>query len=236
MERPTTSGPASRITEPTLRRLPGYYRYFQELQATGAQLVSCAMVGRDLSLDPTLVRKDLESIAAVGKRRIGFVLSDLIRGIELNLGFNGVNRAFLMGAGSLGSALLGYKKFREYGLQIVAAFDASPARVGERLYDLEIQPLERLPELAREWNAQIGIVTVPAPRAQEAVNLLVANGIHAIWNFAPVRVQVPPDVIVQSEDLYRSLATLSYKLVMKQRGDALRSPLTAVDPAGVVTV
>src|SRR5690242_10840697 len=125
MERPTTSGPASRITEPTLRRLPGYYRYFQELQANGAQLVSCAMVGRDLSLDPTLVRKDLESIAAVGKRRIGFVLSDLIRGIELNLGYNGVNRAFLMGAGSLGSALLGYKKFSEYGLEIVAAFDAS---------------------------------------------------------------------------------------------------------------
>lgn len=219
MERTLTPAPVSRISEPALRRLPGYYRYFRDLQSSGAQLVSCAMVGRDLSIDPTLVRKDLESIAAVGRRRVGFVLTDLVRGIEASLGYKGVNRAFLMGAGNLGTALLGYKKFRDYGLQIVAAFDPAPARVGEQIHDLEVQPLERLPELAREWNAQIGIVTVPVAHAQEAVNLLVGNGVHAIWNFAPVRVQVPPDVIVQSEDLYRSLATLSYKLVMKQRGD-----------------
>jgi redox-sensing transcriptional repressor len=211
---------ATRIPEPTLRRLPGYYRYFRDLQSSGAQLVSCAMVGRDLSLDPTLVRKDLESISVVGRRRVGFTLSELVRGIEAALGYGGLNRAFLMGAGSLGTALLGYKKFREYGLEIVAVFDAAPSRVGERLNDLEVQPLERLPELAHEWNPQIGIITVPADRAQKAVDLLVANGIHAIWNFAPVRVQVPPDVIVQSEDLYRSLATLSYKLVMKQRGSS----------------
>ena len=200
MERTLTPGHLSRISEPTLRRLPGYYRYFRDLQTSGAQLVSCAMVGRDLSIDPTLVRKDLESIAAVGRRRVGFVLSDLVRGIETSLGYNGLNRAFLMGAGNLGTALLGYKKFREYGLQIVAVFDAAPSSVGERLHDLEVQPLERLPELAREWNPQIGIVTVPVAHAQQAVNLLVENGIRAIWNFAPVRVQVPPDVIVQSED------------------------------------
>lgn len=206
------------IPEPTLRRLPGYYRYFRDLQATGAQLVSCALVGRDLSLDPTLVRKDLESIAVVGRRRVGFTISELLRGIESSLGYGGINRAFLLGAGNLGAALLGYKKFSEYGLQIVAVFDAAPSRVGERLHDLEVQPLERLPELAREWNPQIGIITVPADRAQKAVDLVVANGIHAIWNFAPVRVQVPADVIVQSEDLYRSLATLSYKLVIRQQG------------------
>lgn len=206
------------IPEPTLRRLPGYYRYFRDLQATGAQLVSCALVGRDLSLDPTLVRKDLESIAVVGRRRVGFTISELLRGIEASLGYGGINRAFLLGAGNLGAALLGYKKFSEYGLQIVAVFDAAPSRVGERLHDLEVQPLERMPELAREWNPQIGIITVPADRAQQAVDLVVANGIHAIWNFAPVRVQVPADVIVQSEDLYRSLATLSYKLVIRQQG------------------
>src|SRR5689334_21319995 len=109
------------IPEPTLRRLPGYYRYFRELQLTGADAVSCNMVGRDLELDPTTVRKDLESIAVVGRRRVGFYISELLRGIELSLGYNGANRAFLMGAGSMGTALLGYKKFREYGLEIIAA-------------------------------------------------------------------------------------------------------------------
>ncbi len=213
MERAAKTG----IPEPTLRRMPGYYRYLRDLQASGAQLISCATVGRDLSLDPTLVRKDLESISVVGRRRVGFTISELLHGIEICLGYDGGNRAFLLGAGNLGAALLGYKKFREYGLQIVAVFDADSSLVGERVSDLEIQPLDRLPELAREWSPQIGIVTVPADRAQNATDLLVANGIRAIWNFAPVRVQVPPDVIVQSEDLYRSLATLSYKLVMKQR-------------------
>jgi redox-sensing transcriptional repressor len=205
------------IPEPTLRRLPGYYRYFRELQITGADAVSCAMVGRDLELDPTTVRKDLESIAVVGRRRVGFYISELLRGIELSLGYNGANRAFLMGAGSMGTALLGYKRFRDYGLEIIAAFDADPSRVGERVHGMEVQPIDRLPELAREWNPQIGIVTVPADKAQGAVDLLVANQIQAIWNFAPIRVKVPEDVIVQSEDLYRSLATLSYKLVLKQQ-------------------
>jgi redox-sensing transcriptional repressor len=230
MERSSQPGPAPRIPEPTLRRLPGYYRYFRELQTAGAQLVSCALVGRDLFLDPTLVRKDLESISAVGRRRVGFVLAELISSIEKRLGYGGLNRAFLMGAGSMGTALLGYRKFRDYGLEIVAAFDAAPSRAGECLHGLEVQPLERLPELAREWTPQIGIVTVPADRAQKAVDLLVTNGIRAIWNFAPVRVQVPPDVIVQSEDLYRSLATLMYKLVLTQQQDALGS--TAPDAAG----
>src|SRR5215831_6676388 len=100
MERSTQPGPTARIPEPTLRRLPGYYRYFRDLQTTGAQLVSCALVGRDLFLDPTLVRKDLESISAVGRRRVGFVLADLVSGIEKRLGYGGLNRAFLMGAGS----------------------------------------------------------------------------------------------------------------------------------------
>ena len=215
--------PIHRIPEPTLRRLPGYYRYFLGLQHAGANLVSCALVGRDLALDPTLVRKDLEAIEAVGRRRVGFVLTDVIHAIQAHLGYNGINSAFLIGAGNLGAALLGYKKFRDFGLEIIAAFDASPSRVGERIHGLEILPAERLPELAREFHPRIGIVTVPAEHAQAAVDLLVSNGMDAIWNFAPVRVQVPPHVIVQSEDLYRSLATLSYKLVVKQQDDALTS-------------
>jgi len=205
------------IPEPTLRRLPGYYRYLRELQAAGADSVSCAIVGRDLDIEHTTVRKDLESISVTGRRRVGFYIAELLHGIEFILGFHGAKRAFLMGAGSMGTALLGYKTFREYGLEIVAAFDAAPSRVGEQVHDLTVEPLDRLPELAREWTPQIGIITVPADKAQGAVDLLVANGIQAIWNFAPVRVRVPDDVIVQSEDLYRSLATLSYRLVLKEQ-------------------
>jgi redox-sensing transcriptional repressor len=148
----------------------------------------------------------------------------LLRGIEAHLGYNGVNRALLVGAGRLGAALLGHDKFHEYGLEIVAAFDVSPAKIGERLNGIEVLPLTRLPDVAREMNAQLGIITVPAEAAQEVVDLLVENGIHAIWNFAPATLRIPAGVIVQNEDLYRSLATLSHRLVMKYQGERNSEP------------
>jgi len=215
MQRAVQAGRVSRIAEPTLRRLAGYYRYFRDLQTRGAVSVSCHVVGDELALDPTLVRKDLESISIVGRRRVGFAVAELIAGIEAHLGYNGLNRAFLVGAGSLGTALLGYKKFKQYGMEIVAAFDVAPSRVGERVGDLEICHLGALPGLAREYQPQLGIVTVPAEEAQQVADLLIGNGIGAIWNFAPVNLRVPSEVIVQNEDLYRSLATLSHRLVMK---------------------
>ncbi len=215
MESVAQPAKVSRIPEPTLRRLAGYYRYFRDLQTRGAVSVSCVAVGDELALDPTLVRKDLESISIVGRRRVGFALSELIAGIEAHLGYNGLNRAFLVGAGSLGTALLGYRKFRQYGMEIVAAFDVALSRVGDRVADLEVRHLRELPQLARQLSPQLGIVTVPAEEAQDVVDLLIRQRICAIWNFAPVTLRVPAEVIVQNEDLYRSLATLSHRLVMK---------------------
>ena len=214
----------ARIPEPTLRRLAGYYRYFRDLQARGAHSVSCVAVGDELDLEPTLVRKDLESISIVGRRRVGFTLSELIAGIEANLGYNGLNRGFLVGAGNLGTALLRYRQFRQYGLEIVAAFDTASSRVGERIGDLDVRHLRDLPELARDSQPQLGIVTVPAEEAQYVVDLLIGNGVVAIWNFAPVTLRVPPAVIVQNEDLYQSLATLSHRLVMKHAGALKQLP------------
>ena len=221
MERVTPTG--RRIPEPTLRRLAGYYRYFRDLQARGAQSVSSSAVGEALAIDPTLVRKDLESIAMAGRRRVGFTVSDLIAGIEAYLGYNGLHRTFLVGAGTLGAAILKHWKFRQYGLEIVAAFDIAPDRVGEEIGGLTISHLDTLSELAAHDRPQLGIVTVPADAAQGVADLLVANGIAAIWNFAPVTLRVAPGVIVQDEDLYRSLATLSYRLVI-QKGEAISPP------------
>src|SRR5689334_841073 len=175
-------GKRSRIPEPTLRRLAAYYRYFRTLQEMGVQLISCVAVGEHFALDPTTVRKDLESISMVGRRRVGFSLPELIAGIETHLGYNGINRAFLVGAGSLGTALLGYRKFRECGLDIVAAFDAAPSRIGERIYQVLVQPVSSLPDAAAQLRPQLGIVTVPAEEAQKVVDLLIANGVTAIWN------------------------------------------------------
>jgi redox-sensing transcriptional repressor len=154
----------------------------------------------------------LEAAGIAGRPRIGYVLDDVIDGLESFLGWKNVTEAFLVGAGSMGSALLGYRKFEQCGLKIVAAFDSDSSKVGRRIHGKQVLALGKLADLARRMHILIGIVTVPAAQAQEIADLMIEGGIRAIWNFAPVRLRVPEHVIVHNEDLYCSLASLSQKL------------------------
>ena len=122
--------PPKVVPEPTLKRLPLYHRFLKEWQAAGHETVSCTDIGQDLDLDPTQVRKDLESVGVAGRPRIGYVAGHVTGELEQFLGWNNVHDAFLVGAGSMGSALLGYRKFEQCGLKIVAAFDLDPAKIG----------------------------------------------------------------------------------------------------------
>lgn len=198
--------------EPTLRRLPLYHRYLKVLQDGGVTTVSCTKIGMALSLDPTQVRKDIEVTGIVGRPKTGYGVADLADAIERFLGWDNATEAFLVGAGSLGAALLGYHKFAECGLQIVAAFDADPAKVGGQIHGKHVLAIEQLPDLMQRMHVPIGIITVPAAVAQRVADLMVTGGVRAIWNFAPVHLNVPADVIVHNEDLYCSLAALSQKL------------------------
>lgn len=198
--------------EPTLRRLPLYHRLLKDLQQRGLVGVSCTHIGAGLGLDPTQVRKDIEVTGAVGRPKVGYVVSDLMGAIERFLGWDSVNEAFLVGAGSLGAALLGYAKFHECGLNVVAAFDADPAKVGTQIHGKHVLGLEEMPDLMRRMHIHIGIITVPARAAQGVAELLVRGGVRAIWNFAPVHLKIPGEIIVHNEDLYCSLAALSQKL------------------------
>jgi redox-sensing transcriptional repressor len=200
------------IPEASLRRLPIYYRCLQEMMTAGATQVSCAGLARVLGLDPTQVRKDIELTGIVGKPKVGHPLGELVRWIENFLGWNRPKDAVLAGAGSLGSALLGYQKFRSHGIEIVAAFDIDPDKIGQRIHGREIQPLMFLPDFVRQRGTLVGVIATPAADAQSVTDLMVSGGIRAIWNFAPTHIQVPERVILQNEDLYHSLASLSFKL------------------------
>lgn len=221
-----SNDPVKSVSEPTLKRLPLYHRFLKDLQQSGRETVSCTEIGAQLKLDPTQVRKDLEATGLVGRPRIGYRVPGVVDGIEEFLGWKKLNEAFLVGAGSMGSALLGYRKFEECGLRIVAAFDADPAKVGRKIHGKHVLALERLTDLARRMHVLIGIVTVPAAQAQAVADRLVAGGIRAIWNFAPVRLQVPDNVIVHNEDLYCSLASLSQKLAREMQAEPVHSPGT----------
>lgn len=203
------------IPEASLRRLPIYYRSLQEMMRAGLAQVSCADLARVLGLDPTQVRKDIEMTGIVGKPRVGYLLADLVLWLENFLGWNRPKEAVLAGAGSLGSALLGYEKFRSHGMQIVAVFDIDPEKIGQRIHGREVQPLMFLPDFVRQKKALLGLIATPAAVAQSVADLMVTGGIRAIWNFAPAHIHVPEPVILQNEDLYHSLASLSFKLESK---------------------
>ena len=205
------------VPVPTLRRLPTYLQVLKRLQSTGRDVVSCTHIAQELHLDPTQVRKDLAATGVVGKPRVGYYLPTLIDAIEDFLGWNNTKDAFLVGVGSLGTALLKYEGFREHGLNILAAFDANPEKIGTEVAGVQVLDIKKLPELASRMHIHIGVVTVPTEAAQQVVDELVAGGVMAIWNFAPANVEVPEGIIVEHVRLASSLAVLSSQVAAALR-------------------
>jgi redox-sensing transcriptional repressor len=205
------------VSEATLRRMPTYLHYLRRCQEEGTTFISSGEIGSELGLDPTQVRKDVEVTGIVGKPRVGFSVAELALAIEEFLGWNKLTEAFLAGAGNLGTALLGYDRLKNYGVHIVAAFDSDPRKVGTEIYGRQVLSIDRLANLAERMHVLIGIITVPADQAQAVADQMVAGGIQAIWNFAPVNLRLPKHIIVQHEELYYTLAALSRKLAAHLR-------------------
>jgi redox-sensing transcriptional repressor len=216
----------SAIPQASLKRLPQYHHYLVDLAGKGVTQVSCSLIGRDLNCVPVQVRKDLQYTGIIGKPKTGYSVAELILSIETFLGWNKVNEAFLVGAGNLGSALLGHERFSKFGLHIVAAFDTDPNKIGTQIHEREVLSLEKMGDLARRMNIHLGIITAPAEVAQSVADEMVRAGILAIWNFAPVRLKVTQQVFVHQEDLYASLASLSCKLARLFQGPAGEGPLS----------
>lgn len=207
---------------PTVRRLPTYLRLLRQMEEEGREFVSSTAISDDLHLEAIQVRKDLATTGIEGKCRVGYSVTDLIEAIEGFLGWDNTTDAFLVGAGSLGTALMGFEGFGHHGLNIVAAFDVDEAKIGRRLRGKEVLPLGKLPDLARRMHIRMGIIAAPAQAAQSIADLMVSAGIRAIWNFAPTKITVPDDVVVQNEDLSSGLAVLSRKLAeaLQKEGEA----------------
>lgn len=200
------------IPLPTIRRMPNYLRITRDFLEEGRDWISTTDFSEILDLKPIQVRKDLAFSGLAGKPRLGFEVPLLIKAITDLLGWNNSTDAILVGAGALGSAILGFRGFAEHGLNIVAAFDANPALVGTEIHGKTVFALDKLANLVSRMGITMGIITVPESVGQETAERLVDAGIKGIWNFSPVKLRVPDDVIVQREDLSSGLAVLSVKL------------------------
>jgi redox-sensing transcriptional repressor len=210
---------------PSVRRLPAYLRLLYTLRTQGRDVVSCTHIADELGLVSVQVRKDLAVTGIVGKPKVGYQIPELIDAIEGFLGWTNTKDAFLVGAGCLGSALLGYEGFKDFNLNVLAGFDNDPNKIGTHVHDKEIFAIEKLPNLVKRMHVLIGILAVPAAAAQEVADKMVDAGMRAIWNYTPVRLHVPEMVIVEDVKLAASLAVLSSRLAemlrreptMKQR-------------------
>lgn len=197
---------------PTIKRIPAYLKLLNEFENNEEEWISTTMISERLNLKPIQIRKDMAFTGIIGQPKKGYPVKELKNKILTFLGWNNATDAFLVGCGGLGSALLGYKGFETHGLNIVGAFDSNPDKIGSLIHGKTVMDISKLGDLAKRMFVKIGIITVPEKYAQQIADLMVEAGIKAIWNFAPVKLNLPNDVCLQMEDLSEGLAVLSVKL------------------------
>ncbi|KYZ76812.1 redox-sensing transcriptional repressor Rex [Anaerosporomusa subterranea] len=200
------------ISKATIDRLPVYFRILRSVQDEGVEIISSEDIGRRIGITPEQIRKDLASFGEFGKKGVGYYVRDLIRNIGEILGLHHDWNIAIVGMGHLGWALANYRNFGSLGFNLAAMFDVDPDKVGRTINGVEVYHIECLQQISMEKDIQIGVIAVPAAQAQAAADALVAAGVRGIWNFAPIRLNVPEDVRLVSEDLSIGLSSISYYL------------------------
>ncbi|QQO08380.1 redox-sensing transcriptional repressor Rex [Breznakiella homolactica] len=193
---------------PSVRRLPSYLHIIRQVEREGSEYISGTIIAQELNLEPIQVRKDLSITGIIGKPKKGYPVHALITAIEHFLGWDDIQDAVLVGVGNLGTALMGYQEFQFHGLNLVAAFDMDPRKIGSTVHGVPVLPIESMDIQVKNLGVKLAILTVPSPHAQETADILIKSGVDAIWNFTNVKLKVPDRVLVQKEDLSSGYAML----------------------------
>ena len=208
---------ADKVPEPTLRRLPWYLSNIKLMKEKGEQYVSSTQISKEINIDASQIAKDLSYVNISGRTRVGYNIDALIEVMESFLGFTNMHKAFLFGVGSLGAALLRDSGLHHFGLEIVAAFDVNPELVGKDLNGIPIFHSDDFEAKMKEYDVNIGVLTVPINIAQEITDKMVDGGIKAVWNFTPFRIRVPENIVVQNTSLYAHLAVMFNRLNFNEK-------------------
>ena len=201
-----------KVPEPTLRRLPWYLAFAKLVLKQEQLFLSSTQIAKNISVDASIVAKDLSYVKISGKTRVGYDVTELVDLLESFLGFTRSHKAFLFGVGSLGGALMHDDGLEQFGLDIVAGFDVKYELTGTSINHIPIHHIDRFKELQNQTGINIGVLTVPVEKAQEVAEFMVAGGIQAIWNFTPYRIVVPDNIVVQNTSIYAHLAVMFNRL------------------------
>ena len=208
---------ADKVPETTLRRLPWYLSNIKLMKEKGVKYVYSIQISKEINIDASQIAKDLSYVNISGRTRVGYNIDALIEVLESFLGFTNMHKAFLFGVGSLGAALLRDSGLHHFGLEIVAAFDVNPELVGKDLNGIPIFHSDDFEAKMKEYDVNIGVLTVPINIAQEITNKMVDGGIKAVWNFTPFRIRVPENIVVQNTSLYAHLAVMFNRLNFNEK-------------------
>lgn len=200
------------IPEVVIERLPVYARALAALQARGLEVVSSQDLGDQLGVTPAQIRKDLSYFGRFGKQGRGYNVDRLMEELRQILGLDRSWTMVLVGVGQLGRAILQYGGFGPQGFHVIEAFDASPEQIGQRIGSTTVRSVDDLPGVLAGSHVDIGIVSVPGGRAQGVIDTLVAGGVKAILNYAPISAQVPPGVHLRQIDPVLALQSMTYYL------------------------
>jgi redox-sensing transcriptional repressor len=220
-----TSTSNGKVPVPTLERLATYLRYLIDLEQDHVETISSAEVEEQTGVNAAQFRKDLSYFGEFGKPGVGYNVTELQSRIARILKIDQEQRVLLIGAGNLGSALVGYPGLKEHKFNVVAVFDNNYAKIGRLLWDMEILDIAKLREVNTKLRAQIAILAVPRAAAQIVTESLVEAGVHAILNFAPTVLKVPESVVVRNVSFLQELAVLSYHLKQEHPEDEAAKPL-----------
>lgn len=208
---------AKGISKAVVKRLPRYYRYLGDLMNEGVERISSNDLSEKMRVTASQIRQDLNNFGGFGQQGYGYNVRFLYAEIGKILGLDSKHPMIIIGAGNLGQALANYVEFEKMGFRLVGIFDINPVLEGIGVRGIEVKMISDLPFFLKENNVEIATLTLPKNRAAEMAEMLIQNGIKAIWNFAHLDLDVPRGVIVENVHLSESLMTLSYNLSQYQQ-------------------
>ncbi|MFO7888017.1 MAG: redox-sensing transcriptional repressor Rex [Eubacteriales bacterium] len=199
-----------RISDAVIRRLPKYYRYLGDLVSTDINRISSSELSKLTGFTASQIRQDLNNFGGFGQQGYGYDTKRLQIEIGKILGLNKKYRAIIVGAGNIGQAIANYARFYEEGFEVLALFDKNPKLIGLKIRDIEIKDIDDLAGFITNNEIQFGVICTPKETSQDMADILIENGIKAIWNFAPLDIKVPEGISIEDVRLNESLYTLIY--------------------------
>lgn len=200
------------ISQAVIGRLPRYFRYLGELRDEGVERISSQELSELMHVTASQIRQDFNNFGGFGQQGYGYNVEFLYKEIGKILGLDKTHHLIIIGAGNLGQALGNYMNFERRGFILKGIFDKNPELFGKKVREIEVQPMEAVESFVRENDVDIAVLTIPKTGAVEVAEVLAANGIKAIWNFAHVDLNVPEGIQVENVHLSDSLMKLSYNL------------------------